>query len=836
MRKKETMMRFMVIYIAFVFAGLSMMMNAGEVNLNPPSEAIKSDTAEDVKQSVVWKIKKHNGVSTLHKNGVPVMLNMVYDNDSEDVKYTQFMSSIFSQKDEANIHMHHLGISVDWKNPDNSVRYHEAIRRIKKLLEVDPDGYVLFRVFLWPPGNWAAKYPHEMVLDENGNMPDTALPPVSMSSEFYISMASDYLRKMVAFLEKSPYGNRIIGYQPCIGETGETNAFRTRKGDIADYSFCAQKAFRKYLFEKYKTIESINSNLKTDFQLAEDVKIPAEKNFCETDSGYFKNPLSSKYTSDYYDFATNSIADVVIELCKAIKQEAPNKLAGTYYGGIIQSSMGGTRPHLQNSILSWKRLAASPYFDFVISPGFYRFSGLAGAARVHGLLAAMDLYDKSFILEYDRPTHLLRYMDNIFNRYYIKYDGFSPLRRSLDDLEAERRFIAKSKKYVVDFEKNYRDYFVQCDKQQSNINFIPASDRAPSNMNESIALIRRWIALCTTEPTMGIIWWDQEGCKRKATGGLVFNHPLLMAELRKADELFKKALGVKRKSRAQAAVFYDCESLYYRGANNNDYIQEAFLKTTEFMGKSGIPFDEYFFDNIEDIPDLQRYKLIILPDTNYLTKAKREWIEKNLKKDGRTIVWFFGSGLIDENSCDVRNMEQLTGIKFKEEKNSEEYAACRINDFKSPITESVSVPESMFGAFSSKVKLLKPWFSIDDADTVILGKSLLNDKAVFGIKRFSDWTSIYVPCGPLPIPLIKNIAKNAQVNVYTDADDILVWANESMISVYAFSSVKGLRKINFPKDIKKCTEFYSNKQYVVKDGGIEVDFNDAPSCLVFFVE
>lgn len=813
------------------------------------------DKAADA--GVKWEVRPVNGVGTLLKNGKPVMVNMVYDEDSRNPTHTGMMASVYSKPGEADIHMHQLPLLLDWENVDDQRKTYDALaKRMDIIVKNDPEATILLRLLLWPSKDWAAKHQDELVRGEKGDIPTDYWPPVSMMSTLYYDSASRGIKALAQMIEAGAFRDRVMGYMPCIGVTGETGSFRTAKSDIADYAPAAQKGFRQYLLKKYGGLAEVNKALGTSFVSESAICIPSEREFTAS-KGFFLNPRTSALFSDYYTFNDSMLAQGCIDLCKAAKDASPGKIAGLWYAQVIQATWGA-RIHVQHGRYEWRRLAQSDYVDFVCTPAYYSFSGLDHPATMQGILDSINLYGKIFIFEYDRPTHLLCYLPMVTDTYYANVDGFRPvMSRDANGLPktvgTQKDYMALREKFMkgletdgklglwrnrsLDLGRDYRDFFVKAESEgASAMNFVSGSHRVPANMKETVANIRRWTTFCSARPTAGLWWWDQEGTRRAATGGLGFNHPQLMGELKKVNSLFEKAVSVDRKSRAEVAVFYDMKSCHYQIPKWGSYLKEAFVESHLTMDVSGVPCDEYFFDEIEDIPELSRYKMVVFLNSNYIPKERRDWIDSKLKRDGRVIVWQFGSGYLDENGMGVDKMEKATGIRFREEDASKEFVACKITDFKGSVTAGVPAAKAKFGCERDPmIYQVKPWFSVDDPAVSVFGVSLAQGRPVGAYKDMGGWKSVYVPTGPMPVEMIRNLASLAGVHVYTDAEDVNVWAAKSIIGVYSYPSAKGRRTICLPPDVKSCEEFYSGKTYPIKDGRIEIEV-DGATAFCFFVK
>ena len=798
-----------------------------------------------------WSIKRHRGVVTVFHNGRPVILNILYDNDAWKAKYMGVISKGIAKEAHINMHMIHVAVDMDGKSPvpelaevgkNGTNIYSETMARLEKLMQADPDGYIMVRIVCWPPKAWLKSHRDHMLQNEKGELANSLFPPVSFFSDEFFRKAKSGVKKMVEFLEKSKYGNRILGYHPMTGYSGEWNRANTSPSRIADYSPVAKESFRRYLLKKYGSVGKINTVLNTKFKNEQDICVPDETDFIGTDGSFFKSPEEVKYTMEYLKFTSDIIAERILILCRTIKEVNSQRIVGTSYSYWFGEAQGGVRGLIQNCHLSWPKLGNSPYLDYLLSPPYYDLCGPSSPTTTHTLLGSLDLYGKTYLEESDHPTHLICHLPEILATPVIwTYKMGETGKGMLAIYEKAKKRLAKlppETRYDIDLGKNYRKFLVEAEKNHKKLNLKP-SGRVPANMQESVANTLRLGINVICKPIAGIWWWDMEGCYRKATGGVSYNHPTILKALRDVDKMFKQAVTLDRSSISKVAIFYSTESIYYAkaGMAGWEYLRDSLPLNLRPLGESGVPYTDFYFEDIEKIKNIDQYKLLIFVNAHYISSKRRKWINEHLKKDGRVLVWFYGSGYIGEKNCSTENMLQLTGIKFKE-MNRREMLACRISSDKHPLNKDIPIG-SVFGSYRSgrrRSPLAKPHFVVADPEADVLGLSYRRKEPVFAVKKFKNWTSVYLPGGKFPTMLVKNLARQAGINVYTDSDDIQVWAVKSMIGIYSYPGVRGQRTIHLPENIKECRDFISGRVYEIKNNKIEIKFNGAQSILLITKE
>ena len=112
---------------------------------------------------------------------------------------------------------------------------------------------------MYPPPDWAKNHPEEMARDENGRI-NTDGGDREINFSFASKRALDDIRttmeKAMAYLESSPYANRIIGYRINSGHTAEWLGWDpVDRSSILDFSPVAQRAFEDYLKRFYPTVK-----------------------------------------------------------------------------------------------------------------------------------------------------------------------------------------------------------------------------------------------------------------------------------------------------------------------------------------------------------------------------------------------------------------------------------------------------------------------------------------------------------------------------------------------------------------------------------------------------
>jgi len=283
--------------------------------------------------------------------------------------------------------------------------------------------------------------------------------------------------------------------------------------------------------------------------------------------------------------------------------------------------------------------------------------------------------------------------------------------------------------------------------------------------------------------------------------------------------------------------------------DGHDPYQTATLSSTYFGGdyqdmmfeSSGVPFEKHYLQDILDNPELQNFKVYIFQQNSFITQSQRQEIQQKLQNKSRIIVWMNDAGYISENGKSVSDMSKLIGMKIG---TTEKYARLNaiVTNHDSALTQNVApfqgATEMLMAIFNtnggshSATARYQP-FWIDDSSTTVFGKYQETGQAAMAVKKFPDWTSIYLAAPQALGPqLMNNIAKQAGAFVAGDANEALDMSGN-------FASLHGLKsaeyQLHLPPGKTKVVDALTGK--VLSDKKIVYTFSvEAQKTYWFFFE
>ncbi len=276
--------------------------------------------------------------------------------------------------------------------------YAEFDRYFAAVLDADPQAYFMPHIGVTGPQWWQKAHPEELCQFENGTK-----GPTSFASERWRRDMGDDLRRLIAYLRKAPYADRILGYMFFNGYTAEWQMWGTWEASRDDYSQPALRAFRAFLAKRYGTDARLRAAWNDPQVTLPTATLPNWSARRPGGPQVLRDPQSERRAVDFYEFISNMDADALLYVARIVREATAGKaLVGTYYAyltahGINQQDSGH---------LAARRVFDSPDIDFLMSPPnyYYRCPGEAGT-----FMSATDslrLRGKLWLDESDHRTFL----------------------------------------------------------------------------------------------------------------------------------------------------------------------------------------------------------------------------------------------------------------------------------------------------------------------------------------------------------------------------------------------------------------------------------------------
>ena len=359
-------------------------------------------------------VKLHRGTPTLFINGRP----------HNGMAYTAYSPSVevFADFARAGVDLFSFsatpteagyGLSrTTWTAPD-TYDYTQLDERVMMVLEANPEAYIFPRLYLHAPKWWSEKHPDDVVRADPGDgkpvrfIHHGAKPAPCWVSEAWRRDTIEGLRRLIAYVEASPYADRVIGYHLASGTTEEWMMWGANEREWVGYSPVNVRCFRDWLRARYGTEAALRRSWGDPDVTFGTAQVPLRAIREHTAFGSLRRPAAEQAVIDFYLYNSHMVADTICVLAKVVKESTHReKAVGVFYGYLLQ--LCGEQRQQNAGHLALGEVLASPDVDFLCSPTSYRFRQLGGEGTSHfmSLHDSVKLHGKLWFDENDIRTSL----------------------------------------------------------------------------------------------------------------------------------------------------------------------------------------------------------------------------------------------------------------------------------------------------------------------------------------------------------------------------------------------------------------------------------------------
>ena len=507
-----------------------------------------------------------------------------------------------------------LNVITIWSS---SLRWHPETNRFdsafldglaEKFCRAAPEAYFIWDLTVYPPKDWAAAHPGELVADEEGQRKESkhGKPLFSFASRAALDVMRAELERAIRHLESSSYANRIIGYRISSGDTPEWLAWTPRKGHAYDFSEPSVRAFRKWAAERYP-------ELKAPYP-------PKYADRVELDNGgdVLWDQKRHLATIAFNEFYSDLSAEACIEMSVLAKKlVGPDKLVGTYHGYSHFLCVDGNAQH--RALFAFKKVLDARCIDFVCSPQSYSVRRLGepfvdmkpfGTTMMSGVLS---------VCENDARTHNGRML--VAHRYDQSLNAFQTVMKMRRDFAAElcRRHPAYCYPIASFFGFDFPE--------------MAAEGRVFRTVGQHLL--------------------DTGAPRRRAEVAYVVGE-------RSITSLSPKWRGA---SSGELVQRYETNGtvVVEKTAPRNYPSFEIFSRGLARWGRCGAPVDYVLAEDMKDNPG--DYKLYVFAHDFKYDDAFKDAVAR-IRERGATMLWLYAPGWARGTDCGVGCMKELTGIDF----------------------------------------------------------------------------------------------------------------------------------------------------------------------------
>ncbi len=629
----------------------------------------------------------------------------------------------------------------------------------QEILKKNPDTKFILRCQFFPTPYFAKKYPDHLAVFEDGSTNHwignprirANQPRCTFASRIFERLCAEQVKDLLERLDREPYGPRVFGVFFAMGATGEFNWW---------YQYDAKK-------------HSI------------DYSLPMQARFTEFTAGKYhgdRKRLAAAWKDDDADFD-----HITLPSLKEKGIDIPDSCNGCRFE--IPGSIG----YFRNPDFPGNQKVCD-YFECCNNEMADR---LAYLCQVTKKLSDGNLITGGFL---GGPLTITGYhtegstaFDRVMNSPGIDFIA-TPWTYEGRELGGNIFFRMPLRSLQL----RGKNIWVECDTRTSL-----ARQRqygGPMDIPGDVQALRRDLIRLATAGAYGY-WFEMK------VGW--YEDPAHLETMKRIIQVSRAATRMNMSSNVGIAVFYDEKSMYYMTEWLN-FLLNARMIIQDF-GYIGADYDVYSTGDIGKYC-FDQYKLCIFPNLAAADSPLREKIDRELKKDGRTILWLYGSGLINpsltENKASRKNILDLTGFNISWD---ERFMSAKMKINPDNRTYQLS-GEKSYGVFTRPVASmhgatpespyplkpiqLLPQFYVNAGHEVKNIASFLDSSHVsFAVRHFDHWTSVWFGSPAVSSDILREIARRAGVHIYLTTDDI-VYHNRPFVGIHAVCS--GRKDVRLP--------------------------------------
>jgi hypothetical protein len=611
----------------------------------------------------------------------------------------------------------HIDLRNAWK-PDGTLSIamidHEITDVLRGILAINPRAFFQIRLDFHAPHWWLKIYPEELVKYARGPINFDTLndivraPNASLASERWREEASQILKQFLDYLDTTDVGKRVYSFMVGGGCGSEWHYVGYKQEP--DTGEAMTRHFRRWLSDKYGTDRALQEAWNRPDATLAAATVPDLDERCYH-TGVFRDPQKERRIIDYFHCHQETVEDAINYFTRFLKGNWPRKaLVGLFNGYLFSDNDFNANGHLY-----FDRLLDSPYIDFFAGPFNYNTDAreIGGTAQQRSLVESIRLHGKLFMTEQDRCTHLMQEHIGTPDEFGHRNDDES---------------IA-----------TIRSHFAQSISRASGF----------------------WFEELSAFPGYPPHWH----VPRDTVNGN-WNTPAMMNEIKRLKSFCDGLLKREYEPAADVAFIYDFPSYYYMAETDNRQTREIQYASNNWMTsdayRSGAAFDTYLLSDLPLI-DIDRYRVIIFGTVWCMSDEQMDFINREIKKDGRTVVFNYAPAYTDGERLDINRIRAITEMDVRPLK------------MDTPPVMTVNGRDYGLEADGSAGRVpVAPLFAIDDPQVEVLGHYKDSPISAIARRKQADYTVVYAAL-PLRDPcLMRQLFREAGAHIYSETNDVIM--------------------------------------------------------------
>lgn len=300
---------------------------------------------------------------------------------------------------KAGVHLQYPIVGMPWPRPGEKPDFTSIDNVFRQTIEADPEALIIIRYGLDPPQWWLDEHPQARNFCHDGTPAQQWV-----GDEEWLREACHWQEEMIRHIQQR-WGDRIIAYHPCGQHTGEWFYIGGWENKIPCFGEGVDRSFRRWLAERYKTLDALAAAWKRRVGSWDEITAPAENERRTGNLGQLLDPRSQRPLIDFHEFLQEMMAQAISEIARSCKSVAPDKAVILFYGYLYELAGWpggvGTTGHY-----GWRWMLDDPNVEIYCSPISYGDRQLGGVGRFMAPVDSVALHGKRWFNEDDTRTPL----------------------------------------------------------------------------------------------------------------------------------------------------------------------------------------------------------------------------------------------------------------------------------------------------------------------------------------------------------------------------------------------------------------------------------------------
>ncbi len=718
------------------------------------------------------QVQQHNGVPTIVVDGQPIhgmtATSCAFMDPSVVRDFVAGGAEVMMIWIEIGIHCWNGPSDYDWSFAEEKLAYFE---------EHSGDSLWIMRNRLSLVAPWFAQaHPTEV-----HNPPDAAgnsqgdISVCNIHSPIWRDHAAQLAHDFAAWLKTTRWAPRIIGFMLNAGATEEWLVFNTAELYRGEYNEVITRGFRDWLRREYQNdvdaLQGAWSGREVHVVLHQtepDPDLSFDNAGCPI--GHIRkgshiwgpyslrDPVYERPAIDYYRFLNETLADHLIDICKAVKEGAETPvICGGFHSYLWWET--GVYSYIQeygHGLI--QRLMESPYIDFTSDITSYDVRYPGGPSGYLGLPHTHNVSGKLHYTEVDICT--INQLQPEFQEAWAAADTTNIPAGTAEPVISDREW---------NWACNY------CGR----------------DMGEQVAVIQREHMHNLVTGTA--YWWFDI---REHD----YQPPEIVTAMKQLSDIGKQAVNWDRTTNSEVAYIVSEDTPMFQAAMNGELARFELEVSHKLLidgcnkkwGLAGVPYDVYELHDLAKpkFPG-EQYKLLVFVNCAHISEAAVPAIRK-WQNDDRVFCWTFAPGVTDYDGLIAERHEDLIGMRLAW-RNDRQQIHVLVDGSDHALTNGGEALN--FGTEGS----VGPVFYVDDPKATVLGHLRDGGEPVFACRDHDAWRSVYLGMINFGPQLLRNLTEYAGAHVWCDSDDV-VYSNRSLLCLH--TATKGTKTIHLPAPAK----------------------------------